>query len=278
MVTIVNPFAGHPVGWTWAQHQAAGFKGGTDYEVAAGVAVTSPCAGHAIAIDDGLNTIEVVLADGRAINIRELRSRVGSFPRAVALGEEIGITGRVDGKEVKWPHIDSFTKAGVRVPFEPLITQGTSTAGTGTVTPIGDDMLDAADQTFLNQLGQSIIDQIRGTGSYGTNPLTIAQIPAQVWQASLTHAGGVAGPAANWLMNISDAIGKIQPGGTVNIQPVLDALTVIATALGTDTQTILTAVAKTATTTQLTATNTQLLADLKAAIPALPKSGTISFP
>lgn len=122
MVNIINPFHGYRVGWTWQQHRDAGFTGGTDYEVAAGHHVPSPATGVARAVADGLNSVEVVLADGRIITIRELRSRDGNFPRTVQQGEYIGVTGRVaTNGVVKWPHIDA-TIRGSRVPFEPLVT------------------------------------------------------------------------------------------------------------------------------------------------------------
>jgi hypothetical protein len=140
IIPIINPFAGHKVGWTWAQHQAAidpatgrHYLGGTDYEVPAGVTVVAAADGRAIRRD--ANTVSIVLADGRSITYREMRSvdRTGSWN--VKLGDPIAVTGRVVGGVTKWPHIEAMTPAGVRVPFEPLVT-GTSTAGTGTTTPV----------------------------------------------------------------------------------------------------------------------------------------------
>lgn len=120
MIRIVNPFAGFPVGADWAWHQSHGYHGGTDYKVAPGRNITAAAAGIARVVNDGLNSVEILLPDGRLITVREIASRVGAFPRQVQIGEVIGITGLVRGGITRWPHIDA-TVGGVRVPFEPLI-------------------------------------------------------------------------------------------------------------------------------------------------------------
>jgi hypothetical protein len=58
--------------------------------------------------------------------------------------------------------------------------------------------LDAADKSWLNGMGQSIIDQLRG------------RVPSDVWSHPLTHENGTTGPARQWLMNTSDMVGAIR--------------------------------------------------------------------
>lgn len=118
MTNVISPFHGYAVGWTWAQHRAAGYNGGTDYEVAPGHHVPSPATGVGRKVADGLNSVEVEVADGRIFTIRELASYDGKYPRNVKQGEYLGVTGRLG---TKWPHIDA-TVNGVRVPFEPQVT------------------------------------------------------------------------------------------------------------------------------------------------------------
>lgn len=128
MVVIRNPWAGYEVGATWAWHKARGLGGGSDYKVPPGKPVRSPAAGRASLVHDGLNSVAVTLADGRSITLRENRSTHGTFPRTVAIGEQLATTGLVRAGVPRWPHIDA-TVRGVRVPFESLLT---TTAG-GTI-------------------------------------------------------------------------------------------------------------------------------------------------
>lgn len=133
MATIVNTLAPlGPVGWTFAQHQAAGYQGGTDYIIDGGTPIKAPVAGLAEYLGqmaDGCFQVRITYTTGYAITVRELGSIRGSYPRQVALYDVIGFA-----DNIMWPHIDA-TINGVRSRFEPLVNT-TSTASTGTVTPI----------------------------------------------------------------------------------------------------------------------------------------------
>lgn len=128
--TIVNPCGKAEVGWTWDEHRAAGYQGGTDYVIASGVTLTAAATGEALQLSS--SEFAVRLDNGDYITLREMKSGVGSFPRAISIGQALAVTGHNN----KWPHIDYTTKAGVRSQFEPHIT--TSTEGGGT-TPVPEE-------------------------------------------------------------------------------------------------------------------------------------------
>lgn len=141
-IQIENPFRGSPVGWTWDQHRAAGYAGGTDYIFYPSDGdITAAAAGRVTygAGQNGFtpgNAIILTLADGRQINYREVASILAKNGAVVARGQSIGRA----NKAGRWPHIDAVV-GGVRVPFEPLVNTSTSIAGTGTVIPItGEEM------------------------------------------------------------------------------------------------------------------------------------------
>lgn len=119
-IKIVNPFAGSAVTWTWDQHKAAGYSGGTDYGYGKDKPVTSPADGRVTVMNDGLNGLRVTLADSRSIVIRENKSFTGTIPRDVRLGEQIAVSCRVNGSTRMYEHIEGWVN-GVRVPFEPMI-------------------------------------------------------------------------------------------------------------------------------------------------------------
>jgi hypothetical protein len=134
MVVIVNPFAGCEVGWSWAEHVAAGYQGGTDYIMYPPNPITAAADGT-VTLASGQNgftpgrAIILKLADGRTINYREVATILVKSGTKVTRAQAIGMPNRAS----RWPHIDA-TVDGMRVPFEPLVT-GLSTAGGGS-TPI----------------------------------------------------------------------------------------------------------------------------------------------
>lgn len=157
----VNPWAGKAVGGNWAWHlKNNGGRGGTDYKVAAGVAVQSPCAGEAVHLNDGLNTIVITRNDGKTFHMEENRSIVGSFPRAIGLLEEVAITGLNRSNIVRWPHIhEQDSGSMVRHAFDepavnaPYLATGIAPIVVSNITP--DQVKRVA--TYLNgrKLGKS---------------------------------------------------------------------------------------------------------------------------
>lgn len=133
MTLIINTLANYPVGWTWAQHKAAGYQGGTDYIVPAGTHIGSPVAGtasYAGRMADGNYMMDITYAVGRKITLRELNTVAFAGSRVVKIGDVIGTA-----DAIKWVHIDA-TILGIRRQFEPLVTKTTSIASTGTVKPV----------------------------------------------------------------------------------------------------------------------------------------------
>lgn len=131
-MTIVRAWPGTKIGFTFAQHKAAGYQGGDDYEVGPGHYVKALCEGEARLSNDGLNGVDVVMDNGIIISQRENKSTIGKFPRRVQIGDQLAVTGRKDGNEVKWPHVDA-TVHGQRVSYLPLITKTSVIASVGKV-------------------------------------------------------------------------------------------------------------------------------------------------
>ncbi|HEY4267859.1 MAG TPA: M23 family metallopeptidase [Galbitalea sp.] len=139
MILIVNPFAGCPVGWTWAQHVAAinpstgkHYAGGTDYIMYPPKKITAAADGVVtlVAGQNGFTpgkAIVLKLADGRSINYREVASTLVKSGTKVKRGQAIGMP----NKASRWPHIDA-TVDGVRVEFEPLVNSLATASGGST--------------------------------------------------------------------------------------------------------------------------------------------------
>ncbi|HEY4267083.1 MAG TPA: M23 family metallopeptidase [Galbitalea sp.] len=131
-VVIVNPFAGCTVGWSWAEHRAAGYEGGTDYIMYPPRQITAAADGvvRLVAAENGFTpgkAIFLQLADGRSINYREVASTLVKSGAKVKRGQPIGMP----NKASRWPHIDA-TVGGVRVPFEPLVNALSTASGGST--------------------------------------------------------------------------------------------------------------------------------------------------
>lgn len=195
-IWVENPFTGFQVGWTWAQHVAAGYEGGTDY-------IFYPTDGSITAAADGTvrlapgengftpgDAIILTLTDGRTINYREVASHTGSFPRTVQRGDAVGEP--TDGG--RWPHIDA-TVGGKRVPFEPLVNIGTAPAGDG-VQPIGEDMFvhitagaflfrDAGQWVTLTQAQATLVANVVGS------PVTVSASDGAALVAAFPNKSGV---------------------------------------------------------------------------------------
>lgn len=142
-MTISNPFSGYKVSWTWADHIAHGYQGGTDYELPGGTAVVAPAAGTVynmglvVASDAPRPALQLRLDDGRSIVMLELGDVAATGP--VAAGAVIA-----HASSEKWLHVHALTASGTRVTFESIVTT-TSTASTIT-SPEEDDMYTDADR------------------------------------------------------------------------------------------------------------------------------------
>ena len=66
-ITIIHPFLGRAVGWTWQDHRAAGYLGGTDYKEGAGVPVIAAADGHLSYVGGIVREIHLTLDDNRVI-------------------------------------------------------------------------------------------------------------------------------------------------------------------------------------------------------------------
>lgn len=134
MTVIENPFESNgerlEVGFTFAQHKAAGYQGGTDYIEGGGLPVYAACDGATFASIGAQHEANIRVSATLRITIRELERTV-NMGRTVKRGEIIGYT-----SGPKWPHIDA-TRLGIRIKFETLVNYPSiSTASTGTITPL----------------------------------------------------------------------------------------------------------------------------------------------
>jgi hypothetical protein len=159
----------------------------------------------------------------------ETRAPVGEY---ISVGETVGTVGST-GLASSGPH--------AHVTLEPTFTIGTQNAldplphirkalsslalaGGGT-TPIGVDMpLDAADKDWLNKMGASIVQQIKGEGPWVSTPGTIGNVRRDIdW---------ISQKAPESLKAIHAAVQGIEPSATTtDIAPVLEALRALPKAL-----------------------------------------------
>lgn len=282
------------VGWSWTQLCVAAMYwavGAThSYDTADDARVASKLVAGSSKVRTGLPDGVFVWfslgTDGHVAFVYQGRLYMASkfvtslFPGAMALGSCASVA--------EYEHASDGKYLGYSWDFGGQTFAGTtSTAGTGTVTPLQEEIdMSAFDFAFDTAQGVWIItpdgaDSLTAFEWACFQKLRAANQPG----ADMTSAANRL--AANELSTISNKVRALAKGNagaaaTPNLQPVLDSIASLAAALGADVTTINTAVAKIPTTTltsaQLTAELTQLLADLKAAIPALPKSGTITFP
>jgi hypothetical protein len=177
-VEIENPFAGAAIGWTFEDHKEHGYQGGTDYDVDPDIDVTAAVDGVAHKLSD--SEVAIGYAPSRFVNVRELKSLAGDFPRTVRRGEVIGKTGNVWGGKSRWPHIDR-TVNGVRVAFEPAVNVTVSKpAGGGTAIPLNPPTLDltSGDEEMFQFRKKS------GTRWFVHPMLAVKRITAEIWSAN----------------------------------------------------------------------------------------------
>jgi hypothetical protein len=275
-IWVANPFAGFVVGWTWPDHVAAGYLGGTDY-------IFYPSDGDIVAAADGRITLEagangftpgpaiiLVLADGRSINYREVATPLVRNGQTVRRGDAIGIANRAS----RWPHIDA-TVGGKRVPFEPLVNVGTDPSGGGgtpVLIPQGDDNMmiytastasadgvipkggvflqgDSGPLRVMSSYEKQAYDFWNANGiPYRLAAWTGDQVRGVTmvsgllqWNADFTPTGKIiyADPAKAAFPPVGAVVG----GTAVDLSPVLSALAQLATSLGADNTAIQAAVA-----------------------------------
>lgn len=129
----------------------------------------------------------------------------------VTQGEQIGLTG---GRPGQWgagtstgPHCHHEHRINGR-PVDPVPFWTTTTAEAGEEIMA----LDAADHQFMIELGQSIIDQVRGAGPYDDQPLTLKAVRDDI------------GYRDTALAHLQASISAVKPGTTADVTPILTAI------------------------------------------------------
>jgi hypothetical protein len=120
------------IAYSWKEHKHDHHLGGEDYAQEAGKPVLACANGRTNLSNDGINGIDIVMANGWILTVRELVDEGDKYADLdVKIGDRIGTTGRVDGDGVvKWPHVD-MTINGKRKRFTKRVTPRVVLAATG---------------------------------------------------------------------------------------------------------------------------------------------------
>lgn len=109
---MYNPFTAWTLGFTWAQHIAAGYKGGDDYWLPEGTPVPSAGTGtvHASGLDSAGNSyFQVDLGGGIISEYMHMRSFALAVGQSVQQGQIVGVSGGAAGDwgrgQATGPHV-----------------------------------------------------------------------------------------------------------------------------------------------------------------------------